>query len=116
MLPAVLQLTHSSLFVIKQFCSPHFHLHLQESCNQKINYQCVTVFFSLLIADHETGGMTINGGDYKTGMVTAKYTSGGHTGIAVPVYAFGPGAEQFTGFMENTDIAKKMMKLLKLTF
>ena len=68
----------------------------------------------IVTADHETGGMTINGGDYQTGKVVAKYTSGGHTGVAVPVFAFGPGAEQFTGFMENTDIAKKMMKLLKL--
>jgi alkaline phosphatase len=68
----------------------------------------------IVTADHETGGMTINGGDYKSGMVTAKYTSGDHTGIAVPVYAFGPGADQFTGFMENTDIAKKMMRLLRL--
>ena len=68
----------------------------------------------IVTADHETGGMTLNGGDYKKGIVTGKFTSGGHTGIAVPVYAFGPGAGQFTGFMENTDIAKKMMKLLKL--
>ena len=68
----------------------------------------------IVTADHETGGMTLNGGDYKSGKVIGKFTSGGHTGIAVPVYAFGPGAEQFTGFMENTDIAKKMMKLLKL--
>jgi alkaline phosphatase len=68
----------------------------------------------IVTADHETGGMTINGGDYKTGQVLAKYTSGGHTGIAVPIYAFGPGSEQFTGFMENTEIAKKMMKLLNL--
>ena len=68
----------------------------------------------IVTADHETGGMTLNGGEYKTGKVIGKFTSGGHTGIAVPVYAFGPGAEQFTGFMENTDIAKKMMKLLKL--
>ena len=68
----------------------------------------------IVTADHETGGMSINGGDYKTGMVTAKYTSGEHTGIVVPIYAFGPGAKQFTGFMENTDIAKKMMRLLRL--
>lgn len=68
----------------------------------------------IVTADHETGGMTINGGDYKTGKVVAKYTSGEHTGVAVPIYAFGPGAEQFTGFMENTDIANKMMKLLNL--
>jgi alkaline phosphatase len=68
----------------------------------------------IVTADHETGGMTLNGGDYKTGQVIGKYTTGEHTGIAVPVFAFGPGAEQFTGFMENTDIAKKMMKLLNL--
>ncbi len=68
----------------------------------------------IVTADHETGGMSINGGDYKSGMVSSKYTSGEHTGIAVPIYAFGPGAEEFTGFMENTDIAKKMMKLLRL--
>lgn len=68
----------------------------------------------IVTADHETGGMSINGGDNSTGKVIAKYTSGSHTGIAVPVFAFGPGAEQFTGFMENTDIAKRMMKLLNL--
>ena len=68
----------------------------------------------IVTADHETGGMTNNGGDFKTGKVVGKFTSGGHTGTAVPVLAFGPGADQFTGFMENTDIAKKMMKLLKL--
>ena len=68
----------------------------------------------IVTADHETGGMTINDGDYTTGKVIAKYTSGEHTGIAVPVYAFGPCAEQFTGFMENTDIAKRMIQLLKV--
>lgn len=68
----------------------------------------------IVTADHETGGMTLQDGDYKTGKVTAKYTTLGHTGIAVPIFAFGPGAENFTGFMENTDIAKKMMTLLNL--
>ncbi|WP_373278053.1 hypothetical protein [Prolixibacter bellariivorans] len=32
----------------------------------------------------------------------------------VPVYAFGPGAERFTGIMENTDIQKKIKDLLDL--
>ncbi len=68
----------------------------------------------IVTADHETGGMTLIDGDYKTGKVNAKFTSGGHTGVVVPVYAFGPGADQFTGFMENTDIPKKMIKLLGL--
>jgi len=68
----------------------------------------------IVTADHETGGMTITEGNNKTGDVTAKYTSLEHTGVCVPVFAFGPGAEQFGGFMENTDIAKKMMNLLKV--
>lgn len=68
----------------------------------------------IVTADHETGGMTLNGGNNKTGDVTAKYTSTDHTGICVPVFAFGPGAEQFGGFMENTEIARKMMTLLKV--
>lgn len=68
----------------------------------------------LVTADHETGGMTLLNGNYATGQVEAKYTTGGHTGIAVPVFAYGPGAAAFCGFMENTDIAKKIAQLLKL--
>jgi alkaline phosphatase len=68
----------------------------------------------IVTADHETGGMTLTGGNNKTGDVTAKFSSTDHTGICVPIFAFGPGAEQFTGFMENTEIAKKMMKLLQV--
>ncbi len=68
----------------------------------------------IVTADHETGGMTITEGNNKTGDITAKYTSLEHTGVCVPVFAFGPGAEQFGGFMENTDIAKKMMTLLRV--
>jgi alkaline phosphatase len=66
----------------------------------------------IVTADHETGGMTLTNGDYATGKVSAKFTGGSHTGVVVPVYAFGPGADQFTGFMENIDIQKKMCKLL----
>lgn len=68
----------------------------------------------IVTADHETGGMTLLNGDFTTGKVEAKYTTGGHTGIAVPIFAYGPGAAEFCGFMENTDIAKKMMQLLHL--
>jgi len=30
----------------------------------------------------------------------------------VPVFSYGPGAENFTGIMENTEISKKIMNLL----
>ncbi len=66
----------------------------------------------VVTADHETGGMTIVDGDYQTGLVKGEFSTGGHTGVMVPVFAWGPGAEQFTGFMDNTDIPKRIRKLL----
>ena len=68
----------------------------------------------IVTADHETGGMAVVGGDMKSGMVKGAYTTGGHSAIMVPVFSYGPGAENFTGIMENTDIAKSIMKLLGL--
>ncbi|MGF1687466.1 alkaline phosphatase [Photobacterium japonica] len=40
------------------------------------------------------------------------WTTGGHTGVDVPVFAFGQGKEQFIGQMDNTDIAKKLFTML----
>jgi len=65
----------------------------------------------IVTADHETGGMAIAGGDLKSGMVKGAYTTGGHSAIMVPIFSYGPGAENFTGIMENTDIAKNIIKL-----
>ncbi len=66
----------------------------------------------IVTADHETGGLTIEDGNLQTGMVKGDFTTGSHTGIMVPVYAFGPGAENFTGFMDNTDIPNRIKKFL----
>ena len=68
----------------------------------------------VITADHETGGFSLVGGDMSTGMVKGAFTTGGHTAVMVPVFAYGPGAENFTGIMDNTDIAKKIMNLLGL--
>lgn len=40
------------------------------------------------------------------------WTSGGHTAIDVPVFAFGKHSELFNGSQDNTDIAKKIFMLL----
>ncbi|MBL4764822.1 MAG: alkaline phosphatase [Colwellia sp.] len=40
------------------------------------------------------------------------WTSGGHTAIDVPVFAFGKRSELFGGYQDNTDIAKKIFSLL----
>ncbi len=64
----------------------------------------------IITADHETGGFSIVGGDMKTGMVEGKFTTGNHTGVMIPVFAYGPGAEQFSGIYQNTEIYHKMIK------
>lgn len=66
----------------------------------------------VVLADHETGGMTLLGGSYETGMVKGEYTTGGHSGVMTPVFAYGPGACLFTGIMDNTDIHAKISQLL----
>lgn len=65
----------------------------------------------IVTADHETGGMTLV--DYKkeSGERDYRYTIDNHTGVMVPVFAYGPGAEKFMGVYDNTDIFKKMMNL-----
>jgi alkaline phosphatase len=68
----------------------------------------------IVTADHETGGMAITGGSFKEGRVTAKFAVTDHTGIMVPVFAYGPGAGVFQGIQENTDLFDKMMLLLGL--
>lgn len=68
----------------------------------------------VVTADHETGGLTLVDGDLKEGRVVGKFSTGGHSGVMVPVYTFGPGYENFTGIFENTDVFWKIKKLLNL--
>ena len=68
----------------------------------------------VVTADHETGGLTLVAGDKAQGKVECCFSTKDHSGAMVPVYAFGPGSENFTGIMENTDIFWKIKKLMKL--
>lgn len=63
----------------------------------------------IITADHETGGYAINGGDRAEGTVDGAFTTDYHTATMVPVFAFGPGAEIFSGVYQNTAIFNKML-------
>lgn len=41
------------------------------------------------------------------------FTTGGHTGVDVPVYAYGPKSQRFSGLIDNTDIANEVFRFLK---
>lgn len=43
------------------------------------------------------------------------YTSYAHTGLQIPVYAMGVGAETFSGLYDNTDIFNRTMTVLGLS-
>ncbi|UJH92448.1 alkaline phosphatase [Antarcticibacterium sp. 1MA-6-2] len=66
----------------------------------------------IITADHETGGYSIVGGDDGEN-IEGIFSTDYHTGTMVPVFAYGPGAENFTGIYENTAIFDKMLKLLQ---
>ena len=39
------------------------------------------------------------------------WTTGGHTGVDVPLYATGPGSERFRGVMQNEDVGRVMKEV-----
>ncbi len=64
----------------------------------------------IVTADHETGGLKLKTSK-RNNSIKAKWTSGGHTAVNVPIYAYGPGSQEFAGTIDNTDIAKCIAKL-----
>jgi len=68
----------------------------------------------IITADHETGGMSILNGKFSSDKMNALFSTKNHSGVPVPVFAFGPGAENFSGFMENISFKDKLQKLLRL--
>ena len=64
----------------------------------------------IVTADHETGGLVLIDGDKEAGRITGIYSSDDHTPVFVPVFAYGPGAQNFTGVYENTDIFHRIIK------
>ncbi len=72
----------------------------------------------IVTADHETGGFTLGAqgendgyGDYS--IIEPRFASTNHSAALVPVFAFGPGAENFIGVYENTEIFHKLVSLLE---
>ena len=74
----------------------------------------------IVTSDHETGGFTLGGKkinnadgniyeDFNT--IAPSFSTGGHSAALIPVFAFGPGAEEFSGVFDNTEIFHKIIKL-----
>lgn len=64
----------------------------------------------IVTADHETGGLQIL--KEENDLVHIQWGTGSHTGIPVGVFSYGPGAELFTGTMDNTEIHTKILEII----
>ena len=66
----------------------------------------------VVTADHNTGGLTLLKGSIEDHEVKVHFSTGGHDGIVVPVFAYGPGAEAFAGVHDNSEIGQIVRKLM----
>ena len=69
----------------------------------------------VVTSDHDTGAPWLSYTTHEVGgsvPITLSYGSRGHSGVVVPIFAYGAGAESFAGVMKNTDIPKKIESLM----
>lgn len=67
----------------------------------------------IVTADHATGGMTLLSGSVDEKRIRVNYSTTGHNGIAIPVFAWGPHSEDFVGIYENTELSDRIRALIK---
>lgn len=68
----------------------------------------------IVLADHETGGLALLDGHTGSQWVLGHFSTNDHTGVAIPCFAYGPGADQFTGMLDNTAIYHRLLQLLQI--
>lgn len=67
----------------------------------------------VVTADHNTGCLTLQDGNLEEGRIGVAFGSESHNGIAVPVYAWGPGSDAFTGIRENDEWGRLIASFVK---
>ena len=67
----------------------------------------------VVTADHNTGALTLQDGNLEEGRIGVAFGSESHNGIAVPVYAWGPGSDAFTGIRDNAEWGQLIASFVK---
>ncbi len=68
----------------------------------------------IITADHETGGVTMPQGNVAEGSVELEFSTHDHTGVPVPIFAYGPHSGDFRGVYENTEVFDKIVRLIEM--
>ena len=66
----------------------------------------------VVLADHATGGLTLIKGSIEERTVNVHFSTKGHNGIMVPVFAYGPRSEDFMGVYENAAVGQKIRNII----
>jgi len=66
----------------------------------------------LITADHETSGLSILSGNLDNNTLEGSFATHDHTGMMVPVFAYGPYSQNFQGVYNNYDLFHKIIGLL----
>ncbi|HVR44103.1 MAG TPA: alkaline phosphatase [Thermoanaerobaculia bacterium] len=64
----------------------------------------------LVTGDHETGGLSLL--STPDGSLVLNWSTGGHSAALIPLFAYGPGAEAFSGVYENTEIGRRLLAIV----
>lgn len=65
----------------------------------------------IVTSDHECGGISVH--EDVTGHPVLVYATIGHTAGLVPVFADGPGADRFGGLLDNDEIGRRLIALVR---
>ena len=65
----------------------------------------------IVTSDHECGGISVH--EDVSGKPVLVYATTGHTAGLVPVFADGPGAERFRGLLDNDEVGRRLISLVR---
>lgn len=68
----------------------------------------------IITADHETSGLSIPQGNLKDNVVEGDFSTYDHTGVMVPIFAYGPKSDVFSGVYENNEVFHKIKEVLNI--
>jgi alkaline phosphatase len=67
----------------------------------------------IVLGTNETGGLAVTEGDPSAKDIKAKWATNKTTAGLVPVFAVGPGSEQFSGIHDNTEIFQMILTFIQ---
>lgn len=70
----------------------------------------------VVTADHETGGLSLVSGNADFNLseqgVEYRWTTNGHSGVMIPIYLYGKGAELINGVIENAELGSALKAII----